>query len=199
MSEKPSTSTEIVVHRAHAPAKRRNKDDGVGAPPAIIAAAGGGAEFAWDEFFKASLPNAYTRKNYIHAVRKFLAWCDHDDRKIPLTRIAPGDVGEYLQGLELSPATKKLHLAAIRKFFDRLVVRHVVILNPAASARSERYQVIEGKTEEIKPKHARQLLDSIDTGTIVGLRDRAILAVLVYTATRVGAVAKLTLKNLKQG
>ena len=31
----------------------------------------------------------------------------------------------------------------------------------------------------------------------MGLRDRAILAVLVYTAARVGAVAKLTLKSLK--
>ena len=31
----------------------------------------------------------------------------------------------------------------------------------------------------------------------MGLRDRAILAVLVYTAARVAAVAKLTLKSLK--
>ena len=31
----------------------------------------------------------------------------------------------------------------------------------------------------------------------MGLRDRAVLAVLVYTAARVGAVAKLTMKSLK--
>lgn len=197
MSEKPTTSTEIVVHRAHAPTRRRTKDDQVAAPPAIITAAGGGAEFAWDEFFKGSLANAHTRKNYAHAVKKFLAWCDHDDRKIPLGRISPGDVGQYLQGLEIATPTKKLHLAALRKFFDLLVIRHVMILNPAACVRAERYQVVEGKTEEIKPKHARKLLESIDTGDIVGLRDRAILAVLVYTAARVGAVAKLTLKSLK--
>src|SRR5262249_50144206 len=124
MSEKLTASTEIVVHREYAPAKRRTKDDGVGAPPEIISAAGGGVPFACDEFFKGSLPNAYPRKNYVHAVRKFLAWCEHDDRKIPLIRIAPGDVGEYLQGLELAAPPKNLHLAAIRKFFDRLVVRH---------------------------------------------------------------------------
>ncbi|WP_406694492.1 tyrosine-type recombinase/integrase [Singulisphaera sp. Ch08] len=197
MSKKPTTSTEIVVHQERAPAKRRTKSDDVGTPPAIVSAAGGGAEFAWDEFFKGSLPNAHTRRNYAHAVRKFLAWCDRDDRKITLIRIAPGDVGEYLQGLELAAPTKKLHLAALRKFFDLLVVRHVVILNPAASARAGRYQVVEGKTEEIKLQYARKLLESIDTRAIVGLRNRAILAVLVHTATRVGAIAKLTVKSLK--
>ena len=38
---------------------------------------------------------------------------------------------------------------------------------------------------------------SIDVSTKIGLRDRAVLAVLIYTAARVGAVAKLTLKSVK--
>src|SRR5262249_21392657 len=143
------------------------------------------------------LANAHTRKNYLHAVRRFLAWCDHPERQIPLVQITPGHLGDYLAGLERSTPTKKLHLAALRKFFDRMVVRHVVILNPAASVRAERHQVVEGKTPEIAAKQIHRLLESIDTGTIVGLRDRAILAVLIYTATRVGAVAKLTWKSLR--
>jgi site-specific recombinase XerD len=169
----------------------------VGPPPAIITAAGGGAEFAWDEFFKGQLANAHTRKNYAHAVRHFLNWCDHPDRQIPLVRITPGDVGDYLASLEVATPTKKLRLAALRKFFDVLVVRHVVILNPAASVRAERYAVVEGKTPEISVKQARELLKSVHASNLVGLRDRAIIAVLIYTAARVGAVAKLTLKNLK--
>ena len=71
------------------------------------------------------------------------------------------------------------------------------ILNPAASVRAERYSVVEGKTPEIGTEQARDLLKSIDTSNLVGLRDRAILAVLIYTAARVGAVAKLTLKSLR--
>jgi integrase/recombinase XerD len=56
--------------------------------------------------------------------------------------------------------------------------------------------VVEGKTPEIGVEQARTLLKSIDVSNPVGLRDRAVLAVLVYTAARVGAVAKLTLKSL---
>jgi integrase/recombinase XerD len=194
-----SDSTEIIVHpgRTRTPARRRRADDHVGPPPAIVTDAGGGAEFAWDEFFKGQLANAHTRKNYAHAVRHFLNWCDHPDRQVPLVRITPGHVGDYLTGLAVATPTKKLRLAALRKFFDVLVVRHVVILNPAASVRAERYAVVEGKTPEISAKQARDLLKSVDASKLIGLRDRAIIAVLIYTAARVGAVAKLTLKNLK--
>src|SRR5208282_140282 len=194
-----SDSTEIILH----PGGRRTPDRRLrgadaAAPPAIVSAAGGGAEFAWDEFFKGQLANAHTRKNYAHAVRHFLDWCDRPDRHIPLVRITPGHVGDYLAGLELATPTKKLRLAALRKFFDLLVVRHVVVLNRAASVRAERYSVVEGKTPEISAKQARDLLRSVDPSTLVGQRDRAIIAVLIYTAARVGAVARLTLKSLKR-
>ena len=79
----------------------------------------------------------------------------------------------------------------MRHFFDSLVSRHAVLLNPAALVRGERLQVIEGKTPEIGVVPARRLLRSIDTCGIVGLRDRAIVGILIYTAVRVGAVASL--------
>jgi site-specific recombinase XerD len=98
--------------------------------------------------------------------------------------------------LLLATPTQKLHLAALRRFFDRLVNRHVCVINPAATVKAERYSEVEGKTPEISPDQARTLLKSIAVTNPVGLRDQAILAVLVYTAARVGAVAKLTAKNL---
>ncbi len=112
--------------------------------------AGESAQFAWDEFFQGEIANPHTRKNYLHAVRMFLAWAE--DRRLELVRISPGDVGEYFQDLPLAVPTKKLHLAALRKFFDRLVNRHVVVINPAATVRAERYSVVEGKTPEIAPR-----------------------------------------------
>jgi site-specific recombinase XerD len=162
--------------------------------PATVRAAGKAAEFAWEEFFQAEIANVHTRKNYMHAVNRFLTWAEY--RKLELPRISPGDVGEYMQSLDLAVPTKKLHLAALRRFFDRLVDRHVCVINPAATAKAERYSVVEGKTPEISPEQARILLRSIDITNPIGLRDRAILAVLVYTAARVGAVARLTIKNL---
>jgi integrase/recombinase XerD len=38
-------------------------------------------------------------------------------------------------------------------------------------------------------------MNSIDVSHVVGLRDRAIIAILIYTAVRVGAVARLRLKD----
>jgi integrase/recombinase XerD len=163
--------------------------------PEIVKSIGHAAEFAWEEFFQGELANPHTRKNYIHAVKRFLVWCE--DRDLQLIRVTPGDVGAYFQELPSAVPTKKLHLAAHRKFFDRLVNRHVIVINPAATVRAERYSVVEGKTPEINPDQVAKLLTSIDLSSKVGLRDRAVLAVLIYTAARVGAVAKLTFKNVK--
>ena len=190
------TKNEIAVYDATTTGELIRPDEPVTArnAPAIVKAAGKAAEFAWEEFFQAELANAHTRKNYMHAVRQFLAWVE--GRGLELPRITPADVGEYLQGLDLAVPTKKLHLAALRRFFDRLVNRHVAVINPAATVKAERYAVVEGKTPEIGAEQARTLLRSIDASNVVGLRDRAVLAVLVYTAARVGAVARLSVKNL---
>jgi site-specific recombinase XerD len=77
------------------------------------------------------------------------------------------------------------------------VNRHVCILNPAASVKGVKEQVVEGKTPEITIEQARTLLDAVDTGHVVGLRDRAILATLAYTACRAGALAKLRLSDFQ--
>jgi len=160
--------------------------------PQILVDGGKSAVFAAEEFFFGRIRNENTRAAYMIAVNRFLAWAQ--TRGLELRRIAPRDVGEYIDGLRkenTSVSTRKQHLAAIRHFFDALVTRHAVILNPALSVRGERYQVMEGKTPEIRVEGARNLLASIKTSTVVGLRDRAIMAILVYTAARAGAVAGL--------
>ena len=161
--------------------------------PALVIQAGLAAQFAWDEFIYGAIRNPRTRRAYSHAIRRFLEHCGQSG--LELIRIAPRDVAVYLDSLTHAPATKKLHLAALRHLFDTLVTRHVVVLNPAASVRGERFQVIEGKTPEIGVEQARKLVRSIDISHIVGLRDRAIIGILIYTAARVGAVATLRRAN----
>src|SRR5262245_23851663 len=78
------------------------------APPAIVERAGGAARFAWEEVFLGEIPNADTRKAYMHAVRRFLAWCE--SRAADLWTITPGMVGEYFGQHPDGPATKKQHL-----------------------------------------------------------------------------------------
>lgn len=162
---------------------------GTASLPTLIADAGAAAQFGWEEFIYAKIRNPHTRAAYERAIRQFLHHCEKLGRQ--LTSVSPRDVGSYLDGLPYATATKKLHLSALRHFFDTLVTRHAVVLNPAATVRGERLQVVEGKTPEITIKQARQLIRSIDITTVVGLRDRAIIAILIYTAARVGAIAKL--------
>lgn len=157
--------------------------------PAWVEVAGGGARFAFEEFLYGQIRNAFTRRAYLRALRQFALWCQR--RVLELVRVTPADVAQHLDSLPLAPPTRKLHLAALRRFFDQLVLRHVILLNPALSVRGERYQVVEGKTPEISIEQARRLLHSMETSHVIGLSDRAIIAILIYTAARVGAVAKL--------
>ena len=73
----------------------------------------------------------------------------------------------------LSPASVKQHLAALRMFFDWLVVGQVLPFNPAGSVRGPRHVVQKGKTPVLSAKETRALLDGIDVSTLVGLRDWA--------------------------
>jgi integrase/recombinase XerD len=161
--------------------------------PAVIADDSPAAVFAWDEFFAGELANRHTRVAYLRAVKRFLAWCECQG--VSLTCVTPGLVGTYFDRHTGSIPTRKQHLAALRKFFDRLVVRHVLVLNPAASVRAERYRAVEGKTPEFPVEAARRLLASLRTDTLVGLRDRAVIGTLIYTAVRVGAVARLRVRD----
>src|SRR5579872_4039512 len=162
--------------------------------PRLIDEAGLTAAYAWDEFFRASIRNPHTRTAYSRAVHRLLAWLEK--LGVSLAQVTPGMIGGYFDALEGSVPTKKLQLAAIRRFFDALVQRHVMILNPAATVRGERYAVIEGKTPAISPDQARALLAAIEIKSPTGLRDRAVIATLIYTAARAGAVANLRLKDL---
>ena len=168
------------------------------APPAIVSRAGAQAEYAHEEFF--ALDNENTKRAYKAAVYRFLDWSQ--ERSLELPAIRPGHVSEYLSALRdhgLSDTSRKVHLAALRKYFDRLTERHAVLLNPALSVRGPRVRVSEGKTPAFERDDARLFLASIHTTDLAGLRDRSILSALVYTAARVGAVANLKVSDFYAG
>jgi integrase/recombinase XerD len=106
----------------------------------MVADAGDAACFAWEESISGEIRNPHTRRAYRHAVRQFLAWVTVGG--FGLRQITPGLVGRYLDRHKASIPTRKQRLAALRGFFDKLVLRHVVMLNPAASVRGERDQVV---------------------------------------------------------
>jgi hypothetical protein len=92
----------------------------------------------------------------------------------------------------------KQHLAAIRMLLDWLVVGQVLAMNPAASVRGPKHVVKRGKTPVLDAEQARRLLDSIDTTKLSGLRDRALIAVMVFSFARVSATVSLRVEDYYQ-
>ena len=140
------------------------------------------------EFFTANIRNPNTRKAYTRTAVEFASWCENNGLN-KLHDIEPVHVAAYIETLQLklaSPSVKQ-HLAAIRMLFDWLVVGQVVAVNPASSVRGPKHSVKKGKTPALAADETRMLLDSIDTTTLIGLRDRALIGLMVYTFARVGA------------
>ncbi len=153
--------------------------------PRLIVDAGPVAVARFLEFFAARIANRRTRAAYGRAVGQFLAWCEA--RGLALEAVSPLHVAAYIRTHPGSAPTVKQHLAAIRMLGDWLVVSQVLPVNPAAAVRGPKHVVTKGSTPVLTPAETRSLLDRIDTGPLVGLRDRALLSVMVYSFARVSA------------
>ena len=154
--------------------------------PQVIVDAGPQATARFLEFFAGRIANVRTRAAYGRAVGQFLGWCE--GRGLALRDVSPLHVAAYIRTHPGSAPTVKQHLAAIRMLGDWLVVSQVLPVNPAAAVRGPKHVVAKGATPVLSPAEARKLLASIDTGTLAGLRDRALLSVMLYSFARVSAV-----------
>lgn len=149
------------------------------------------------EFFTANIRNPNTRRAYARAVTGFATWCEGHGLH-ELATLRPVHVAAYVEQLQghLSAPSVKQHLAALRVLFDWLVVGQVVPFNPASAVRGPKHSVRKGKTPVLAAEEARAMLDAIDVTTPVGLRDRALIALMVYTFARVGAAIGMRIEDV---
>jgi len=162
--------------------------------PAIVTQAGEQARWRSLEFFTSNIRNKNSRMAYVQAIGSFLARCKQ--RGIgDLRAITPMVVAAYIGQHPGVPPTVKQHLAAIRMLFDWLVTAQIVPMNPASPVRGPKYVVKRGKTPMLSAEEARTLLASIDIRTIAGLRDRALIGVMVHTLARVRAVIGMRVQD----
>jgi site-specific recombinase XerD len=187
----------------------------------MVATAGERAARRFLEFFAASIENDNTRMAYYRAACSFFAWLEqHGIGELP--DIEPFHVAAYLKALRVSEAgdravkertasrpTVKQHLAAIRMLFDWLVVGQVLAINPAHAVRGPKHVVKRGKTPVLTEEQARQLLASIkvvrkavlsdgseaEASWLIGLRDRALIGVMVYSFARISAVVAMEVED----
>jgi site-specific recombinase XerC len=140
--------------------------------------------------------NKNTRMAYYRAVTDFFAWLDAAGIGA-LVDIEPLHVATYIEALQdrMAKPTVKQHLAAIRMLFDWLVTGGILASNPATSVRGPKHVVKRGKTPVLTTDQARVLIESIDTSTLVGLRDRALIGVMTYAFARIGAVVSMRVED----
>lgn len=157
--------------------------------------------------------NRNTREAYYRACCSFFAWLDLNGVG-ELADIEPTHVAAHIEWLGTSAAkpTVKQHLAAVRMLFDWLVVGQILAINPAHAVRGPNHVVKRGKTPVLVADDARTLLDSIpvtkkvrhpdgsegEAADLLGLRDRALIAVMTYSLARVGAVVGMRVEDSRQ-
>lgn len=163
--------------------------------PLLVTQAGDQAARRFVEFFTAHIRNPNTRRAYARAAGELLSWAEAHG--LTLSTLQPVHVAAYIEelGQAVSVATVKQRLAAIRALFDFLVVGQIVPTNPASSVRGPKLSRQTGTTPALLPEEARALLDQPDTETLAGLRDRAIIALMLYSFARVSAVLGLRLAD----
>jgi len=163
--------------------------------PALVADVGPRAAKRFANFF-GSIPNDNTRAAYQRACHCFFAWCDANGLD-ELAAIEPIHVGAYVKSMagKFEKPTVKQHLAAIRMLFDYLVVGQILAINPAHAVRGPKHSIKRGKTPVLSAAQARQLLDGIDVSRLVGLRDRALIAVMTFAFARIGAVVAMRVED----
>lgn len=142
-------------------------------------------------------PSDNTRSNYARDLQQFLAFVRINPGKPErLAEVRPHHVAAWrdmlrVQGLSNSSIRRKM--TALRSLFSYLKVYGYMGANPAHSDFVEAPAVPrDGRTVGLTPDECRRLIDAPDPDTPVGIRDRAILGLLAFTACRVGEITTLT-------
>ena len=166
---------------------------------AAIAELGEDAARAFVDFSTARIRNKNTRAAYGRdAAAGFLTWIEKHG--VGLREVETLHVLAYVEELTTgrSPATVKQHLSALRMLGKFLVARRVLDRSPAEEVQGPRHVVRIGKTPVTSGEDCRRLLDGIDPNTPAGVRDRALLALMIYTFGRVSAVLNLSAGDVYQ-
>jgi site-specific recombinase XerD len=148
------------------------------------------------DFFTSHIRNPNTRRAYQEAVRQFSAFCA-EHGIVDLAQVEPIHVAAFVetQLQQHSRPTVKLRLAALRMLFDWMVVGQILPVNPAHAVRGPKHTQKKGKTPVLNVDEARALIDAIDVTSLPGLRDRALIGLMVYTFARVGAAVSMKVED----
>ena len=163
--------------------------------PALLRSAGPRATETVIEFFLTQLRSQNTRLAYGRNISQFCKWMN-DHGVSQFHEVAPARVAAWIRQMEQSgakPSSVQQRLSALKSLFSYMVSEGVIFRNPAIAIKAKNDKINRGRTPVIDGSEAGRLLRSIETTTLVGLRDRALIGVMLYTCARVSAAVGLKL------
>lgn len=151
-----------------------------------------------EEEWLANITNAKTQRAYKNDVREFIAYAGlHDYGE--LRSIVRAHIIDWRRDMErraLEPATIRRKLSALSSLFDYLCERNAVSGNPVDGVKRPMANGNEGTTPALGDRQARKLLEAPPADMLKGVRDRAILATLLYHGIRREELCGLRVKDL---
>jgi integrase/recombinase XerD len=148
----------------------------------------------------ANIDNPQTRRAYQNDVEEFMSFTGIID-PLAFRDVARAHVLAWRRDLELRAlggATIRRKLAALSSLFESLCEANAIQGNPVDGVKRPKNESTEGKTPAIADHQARALLVAPDASTLRGMRDRAILATLLYHGLRRAELCALHLVDLQE-
>ena len=154
------------------------------------------AELEW----LANITNAKTRRAYQADIGEFITFAglSGPTELRTLTRAHVIAWRKALEARELAGSTIRRKLSALSALFDYLCERNAVAGNPVDGVKRPGANANEGSTPALSNAQARVLLEAPAAGTLKGVRDRAILATLLYHGMRREELCRLRVRDLEQ-
>jgi site-specific recombinase XerD len=151
-----------------------------------------------EEEWLANITNLKTRRAYKNDVREFVGFAGLATYG-ELRTVARSHVIAWRKDMEsrqLSAASIRRKLSALSSLFDYLCEHNAVMGNPVDGVKRPMTNGNEGSTPALGDRQARTLLEAPPADTLKGVRDRAILAVLLYHGIRREELCSLRVKDL---
>jgi site-specific recombinase XerD len=145
----------------------------------------------------ANLTNRCTRRAYQNAIHDFMALTGIQQAgRVPQRDPGACDrLRDALGNRLLNGTTIRHRLSALSSLFDYLCEKNAVTHNPVKGVKRPKHDSLEGRTPALGDHQARKLLEAPDGDSLRTLRDKAILATLLYHALRREELCKLTVKD----
>ena len=147
----------------------------------------------------ANITNAKTRRAYKVDVAEFITFTNLKDHSA-LRTVARAHVIAWRKDMEarsLAPTSIRRKLSALSSLFDYLCERNAVLGNPVDGVKRPASNNNEGSTPALGDAQVRRLLEAPAPDTLKGVRDRAILATLLYHGIRREELCLLRLRDVQ--